>query len=61
MLEELQLMVEMVDGAHALALPETPPRARGQDCHPKKYYEDQQDQNRHSPTTNLFALRRKAY
>ena len=50
-------MMEVVDGADALALPETPPGARGQDRHPEKHYEDQQDHNRHSPTTYLRSLK----
>ena len=57
-LEELQLMMEMVDGPHTLALAESPPSARGQHRHPEKHYEDQQDHNRHSPTTYLRSARK---
>jgi hypothetical protein len=53
-LEELQLVVEVVDGAHALSVSEFPPGARCQDCHPQQPHEDQQDHNGHSPTTYLL-------
>jgi hypothetical protein len=49
MFEELQLVVEMVDRAHALSLSISTPRARCQDRQPQQPYENQQDQNRHSP------------
>ena len=42
-------MVEVVDGADALAFSESTPRTRSQHRHPQQHYEDQQDQNRHSP------------
>jgi hypothetical protein len=53
MLEELQLMMEVVDGPDPLTLTKSPPSARGKHRHPEKYYENQQDHNRHSPTTYL--------
>ena len=55
MLEELQLMMEVVDGPDPLTLTKPPPSARGQHRHPEKHHKDQQDHNRHSPTTYLRA------
>jgi hypothetical protein len=60
MLEELQLVVEVVDGAHTLPFSELTPRAGCEDCHPQQPHEDQQDHNRHSPTTYLLSPQ-KAY
>ena len=59
-LEQLELMMEMVDGAGSLALTEPAPHTRSEHGRPQQNYEDQQDHNRHSPTRRpTFALGKK--
>jgi hypothetical protein len=49
MLEQLQLVVKVVDGAHSLPFSEFSPSAGRQDCYPQQPHEDQQDHNRQLP------------
>jgi hypothetical protein len=55
-LQELKLVVEVVDGAVAAAFGPPAERAGYQHHNPQYDYEDQQDHNRHSPTTYLRSV-----